>query len=201
MAGSLAVSTHFLLQHWGVVPCPTQVVPQPPQLATSLAVSVQPPLQHAGAVPVVQALSQAPQFFMSTELLVHVLAQHRSQLKPLAEHAALQAPQLRGLDVVSTHPASHAVGFGLAQPGGTLHRPPLQSAPPQSLPQKPQLAGSLSVSTQPPEQHWGETPEEQAVPHAPQLSESKAMSVQPAPAQQPAVARPSAVQSTPQAPQ
>jgi hypothetical protein len=193
---SLLVSTHFAPQQAGVVPVPTQLVPQAPQFASSSLRSVQLPAQQPGEPPSTQALPQAPQFFMSAELLTQALAQQRS------EQGLLQAPQLEISRVRSVQPPSQTVGAAFAQCGATMHCPLVQVPPaPQSSPQKPQLAGSLSVSTHPPEQHDGEAPEEHAVPHAPQLALSKPRSVHPTPSQQPAVDSPSVVQSTPHDPQ
>lgn len=128
-----------------------QTKPQPPALQVAV------PL--AGAV---QALPQLPQLFGSVAVAMQALPHFvypLSQAKPQAPDAQVglpfagsgqtlpQAPQLLTLLPVFTQAPPHSAS-GEVQPDA--HTPPLQTMPvSHTVPQVPQLNGSLFTSTQP----------------------------------------------------
>jgi hypothetical protein len=182
------VAVHALLTH--MLPA-TQVMPQPPQLSGSLVVSAQPRAQHwrlpVHTGPPLQVAVQVPP----------------TQLAP-AGQALPQTPQLLGSVSVEEHPVwQHC--WVAAQAG-----PPLQVVvvlhmllmhwlpKAQTMPQPPQLFGSLVGSEHPLGQHccmplqtepplhlvvhtliWQSLPGGQAKPHEPQFWESLVVSLQP----------------------
>jgi hypothetical protein len=168
-----------------------QARPQPPQLATSEVVFT--------SQPFAAWLSQSPNPALH-EATPQVLEEQPAVPFAGAGHPAPQPPQFTTSEVVSTSQPFPAWPSQLANPASHEARPQAAAAQPgvpfatagQALPQLPQFAALVSVSTHPPAQQVPPAP--QAVPQAPQCRSLVARSTHAPPQQVSPLQSPSPLQ-------